>query len=36
MVDKTLEDNEEPTIPFSGLWVRGMLKPANNSHLTMF
>lgn len=30
MVDQGLEDNEEPTIPFSGLCVRGMLQAASN------
>lgn len=25
MVDKGLEDNEEPTVPFSELWIGGCL-----------
>lgn len=31
VVDQGLEDNEEPTILFSGLCVRGMLKAAGNT-----
>lgn len=33
MVDKRLEDNEEPTVPFSGLCIGGMLQPASSNHL---